>query len=402
MIRISEAEHIILETARSYGETMIDLEQATGCVLAEPVTADRDLPPYDRSTMDGIAISYSEYKNGRRTFSVKGTQAAGEDPIEINTDECVEIMTGAAVPETADTVVRYEDVLMQNNEATINIDTVQQGQSIHPKGKDVQLNQLLIPANTKLTPAHVNTLASVGKTKLSVKKMPSVVVISTGSELVSVEDTPSPFQIRRSNNYAIASILKEYNITADMLHIKDDKRAITEVLSQCLSEYDILILSGGVSMGKYDYLPEALEKLQVGERLHKIKQRPGKPMWFGINPDDKPVFAFPGNPVSAFMCMYRYFVPWLNKSLGLESNRALYAQLNEDYEFKPDLQYFLQVKLNSTKEGILLATPYEGNGSGDFVNLIHTDGFMELPDTQMVFKKGEAYRVWPFKKFYYE
>lgn len=398
MIRVPEAEHIIQSSVRDYGTEMVRLELATGRVLAEEISADRDLPPYNRVTMDGIAICYEAYEQGQRDFPVKGTQAAGAVPVLFEKGDCIEIMTGAALPQTGDTIIRYEDVTVENGVARINTDNVKYGQNIHYAGTDIQKNQLLIPAHTLITPAHINTAASVGKTAMSVKKLPTVAVLSTGEELVSVEDTPSPFEIRRSNNYAIASVLKQYGITARMVHVKDDKNAILEILGKCLHEYDVLILSGGVSMGKYDYLPEALKQLEVHQKLHKVKQRPGKPMWFGETVFNKPVFAFPGNPVSAFMCMYRYFVPWLEGSLGLPLAKPLYALLDEDYEFKPELQYFLQVKLSSSKDGLMLGTPYEGNGSGDFTNLLHTDAFMELPDMQQLFKKGEAYRVWPFKQ----
>lgn len=399
MIRITEAEHIVLNTSKDYGNETVPLEQSTGRVLAEPIEADRDLPPYDRVTMDGIAIQYELYELGKRSYRITGTQAAGAEPIAIDKETCIEIMTGAALPESADTIIRYEDVTIANGEATINTDAVKKGQNIHTRGKDVAAGQLLVPAHTKISPAVINTAASVGKASLLVKKHPKVVVISTGEELVAVDESPSPFEIRRSNNYAIAAVLKQEGITADMLHIKDDKTAITEIVAKCLTDYDVLILSGGVSMGKYDYLPQTLGELSVVKHFHKVKQRPGKPVWFGTNPEHKPVFAFPGNPVSAFMCMHRYFVPWLHKSSGI-SAKPLYAVLDEDYTFKPDLQYFLQVKLSSSKDGYIIATPFEGNGSGDFVNLLHTDAFMELPDTQQDFKKGSVYRVWPFKNIF--
>ena len=215
---------------------------------------------------------------------------------------------------------------------------------------------------------------------------------------MGIEETPAPNEVRRSNVYAIASVLlQEYRLQADLLHVADDKVSIRTALSDCLNKYDTIILSGGVSMGKYDYLPEVWEELQVEKLFHKVSQRPGKTFWFGVDPLQKPVFAFPGNPVSTFMCMYRYFVPWMNKTLQLHAVPA-YAVLNEDYSFKPELQYFLQVKIKSSDNGQLVATPHEGNGSGDFVNLLETDAFMELPAEETNFKKGEVYRIWPFKK----
>ncbi|MCB0696476.1 MAG: molybdopterin molybdotransferase MoeA [Chitinophagaceae bacterium] len=398
MTSVAAAEHIILSEKKDYGTELVGIRQATGRVLAEDIGADRDFPPYDRVTMDGIAILFEAYEKGNRTFRIKGTQQAGDAPIAIESDgECVEIMTGAALPDITDTVIRYEDLEINDGHATIVTDNIRQGKNIHYKGSDKIENQLLVAANCVITPAIINVAASVGKSQLLVKKLPRVGVLSTGNELVPIEQTPSPTEVRRSNTYAIASVLQQYHIQADMLHIPDDEAIILSALSKCLQEYDVLILSGGVSMGKYDYLPEAFAKLDVEKRFHKVRQRPGKPFWFGASPEEKIVFAFPGNPVSTFMCMYRYFVPWLQASLGMEQSKPLYAVLDRDYMFKPELQYFLQVKINSTEDGCLIATPSEGNGSGDFVNLLYTDAFMELPEHKTNFTEGEAYRIWPYK-----
>lgn len=398
MINVTEAEYIIQSAKQDYGTENVHIDHAVGRVLAEDIIADRDLPPYDRVTMDGIAILFETYKKGERTFSIKGTQAAGDVCMEINNEECVEIMTGAALPQTANTIVRYEDITINDNgTATINIDTVTTGQNIHYKGSDKVKNQVLAKAGQIITPAIINTAASVGLSHISAKRLPKTVIISTGEELVDIDKTPSPYQVRRSNSYAIASILRTYNIKADMLHVMDDPTTMKQLLSECLEDFDVLILSGGVSMGKFDYLPQVMEELHVTKLFHKVKQRPGKPFWFGISPDQKVVFAFPGNPVSAFMCMHRYFTPWLQTSLGIDNLPKLYAVLTEDYLFLPDLQYFLQIKITHGEDGRLMATPYEGNGSGDFTNLLYTDAFMELPQEQTNFKKGEAYRIWPYR-----
>lgn len=398
MINVTEAEYIIQSAKQDYGTEYVHIDHAVGRVLAKDIIADRDLPPYDRVTMDGIAILFETYQKGERTFSIKGTQAAGDVCMEINNEECIEIMTGAALPQTANTVVRYEDITINDNgTATINSDTVATGQNIHYKGSDKVKGQALAKAGQIITPAIINTAASVGLSHISAKRLPKTVIISTGEELVDIDKIPSPYQVRRSNSYAIASILRTYNIKADMLHVMDDPTTMKQLLSECLEDFDILILSGGVSMGKFDYLPQVMEELHVTKLFHKVKQRPGKPFWFGISPDQKVVFAFPGNPVSAFMCMHRYFMPWLQTSLGIDNLPKLYAVLTEDYLFLPDLQYFLQIKITHGEDGRLMATPYEGNGSGDFTNLLYTDAFMELPQEQTNFKKGEAYRIWPYR-----
>ncbi len=397
MIPIAEAEHIMTQKIKDYGITTVSIEQAIGHTLAQPLIADRDMPPYDRVTMDGIAIAYNDWANGIKTFNIIGTQAAGQAPIELTEARgCIEIMTGAALPKSCDTIIRYEDLTIENGNATINAGSIKQGQNIHTKGMDKQAGELLAEANQIITPALINIAASVGLVELTIRKQPRIAVLSNGDELVPIDATPSPYEVRRSNSYTIASILQQHQIKPDIIHLPDDDTIILEKLQQCLENYDVLLISGGVSAGKYDYLPNALEQLSVKKLFHKVKQRPGKPFWFGEHEQGTLVFSFPGNPVSTFMCMYRHFIPWLNVCNQI-SNKPIYAVLDSDYTFKPELQYFLQVKINTNNNGQLVATPYEGNGSGDFVNLLYTDAFMELPAERATFNKGETYRIWPYK-----
>lgn len=403
MITVDGAEYIIQKELREFGEEIVPLENATGRVLAEDITADRDIPPYDRVTMDGIAIRYSDFEKGTRKFNIKGIQSAGDKALTIDAPaECVEVMTGAALPIGADTVLRYEDLDIYEGTAAIKSGNAKYGQNIHYMGTDKMKNTLLANAGQVIGSAFINIAATVGKAQLKVKRQPRVCILSSGNELVPVEQIPNEYEVRRSNNYAIASILLQHRIQASMYHIPDDKGMIHTALSKCLKENDVLILTGGVSMGKFDYLPEVFEELEITQLFHKVRQRPGKPFWFGTDVDQKLVFAFPGNPVSAFMCMHRYFVPWLYATLGLKPLQPLYAVLAEDYSFKPGLTYFLQVRLEYLSDGRLLAIPQEGNGSGDFVNLLSADAFMELPEMTTDFKKGEAYRIWPYKTVIHE
>lgn len=398
MIRVEEAEAIIQAQVRDFGTERLPFEQALGRVLARDLCTDRDLPPFNRVAMDGIAISYNTYAGGTRTFQVEGTQAAGETPIEITSAAaCVEIMTGAALPATTDTVIRYEDLELQEGQATIMIDTVQQGQNIHPQGKDRKKGDVVASADQVVTAALVGMAAAVGATELEVKKLPRTVVISTGNELVAVEETPLPYQIRRSNSYMVKAALQKYGLQPDLLHIPDDLDQTKEHLRNCLQAYDVIILSGGISMGKFDYVPQVLEELAVEKLFHKVQQRPGKPFWFGAHPNGVVVFALPGNPASTFMCLHRYFIPWLESSLCIKYGHGLFATLSTDLSFQPALQYFLQVKLDISKNGQLSAIPLQGNGSGDFANLVEADAFLELPSDKSDFKAGEVYKVWPFK-----
>lgn len=397
MISVEEAEKIILEESKNYGTETVSFDNCLGRVLAEDIRADRDFPPFNRVTMDGIAISYKSFEKGNRSFKIKTTQSAGEQPVEINNDEqCIEIMTGAVLPSTTDTVVPYEEIEVDNGIAKINAETLVFNQNIHFEGRDKKQNEILVGANQVITTTVITIAATVGKNNLLVKKLPRIVIVSTGDELIEINETPTPFQIRRSNDYTLQAALRQYALNAELLHLPDNQDVIETALTRCIKDYDVIILTGGVSMGKFDYVPPALEKLQVKKLFHKVQQRPGKPFWFGKHESEKLVFAFPGNPVSTFVCFQRYFLPWLKKCLETKTNDA-YAILNEDFIFKPALQYFLQVKLLINKKGELIATPLEGNGSGDFANLLQTDAFMELPLERNDFKKGEVFRILPFK-----
>jgi molybdopterin molybdotransferase len=398
MILVAEAERIILEQARDYGTEEVSFDDCLGRVLAENIYADRDFPPFDRVTMDGIAIKYESFEKGIRLFQIVSTQSAGEKPFEEHAaDECTEIMTGAALPSTTNTVIPYEDVDMKNGAAIIRSENVLPGQYIHKKGKDKKQHEILAEAGQFISPAFITVAASAGKTTLLVKKLPRVIVISTGDELVGVDTIPTAFQVRRSNDYTLQAVLQQFCLHTEQLHLPDHPDTIYRELHHCLNTYEVMIITGGVSMGKSDHVPAILEKLAVKKLFHKVQQRPGKPFWFGTHAGGALVFAFPGNPVSGFMCLHRYFLPWLKSTLQVRSYPR-FAILNQDFIFRSALQYFLQVKLEFSRQGELLATPVEGHGSGDFINLLLADGFLELPFEKNEFRKGEIYPLWLFKQ----
>ncbi|MBO9617689.1 MAG: molybdopterin molybdotransferase MoeA [Niabella sp.] len=396
MITVTQADEIIQSQTVHYGFEEVGYALALGRVLAENIVADRDLPPFDRATVDGIAIDFSAYNEGLHSFKIKAIQAAGEPPVAVAAkDECIEIMTGAALDNSVNTVIRYEDIEIANGVATIKDIGIKKGQNIHLRGKDKKQGDQIANADRIITPSLLGLLASVGKTKILVKQLPRIIIISTGDEMVTAEETPTPYQLRRSNGIVIKSVLEKYNIKAELLHLNDAAELIKKELTRCLNDYDVLLMSGGVSMGKFDYVPQALDALGVEKLFHKVQQRPGKPFWFGSYKKQKPVFAFPGNPVSVFMCLHRYFIPWLNASLGIPT-LPQYAVLQSDISFTPALQYFVQVQLRSDTDGRLMAKVLETNGSGDFSHLAETDAFMELPLDKNAFKKGGVYRVWRF------
>ncbi len=373
------------------------MEDSLGRILAESVVADRDFPPFHRITMDGIAIRYNDFEQGNRQFPIQGIQAAGDRQKTLEqSNTCLEVMTGAVLPNDADTVIRYEDLQIENGVATVAVDKLKDGQNVHRQGSDRTIGTEIVAINTTIRAAEMAILASVGKTTVQVRSLPNIAIISTGDELVKVEQEPLSHQIRRSNSHMLAAALSERGVPSSLHHLKDNKQEILFALEELIKSQDVLILSGGVSKGKFDYLPEAFESLGVHKVFHKVKQRPGKPFWFGYSSlHSTIVFALPGNPVSTFICAHRYIFPWLNQQLGAKPEMKLSYKLSEDVHFKPDLTYFVPVKLEVVNNAVI-AHPFKGNGSGDFANLVHTDGFVELPKGELVYKKENYYRYFKF------
>lgn len=393
----TQALEIILKTSEDFGTEEVRFLNSKGRVLKEDIVADRDFPPFNRISMDGIAINIEAFNKGQRTFKIEGVQAAGSEQLTMqNTENCIEAMTGAVLPRNTDAVIQYELLNIKNGEATINLEAVKKLQNVHLKGLDRKQGDILIPKNTLISPAEIGVFATVGKTKVKVANQPKVMIISTGNELVGVSETPKNYQIRRSNVFTLVSLLGKLHIKAETSHIADDKNKLLSKINSFLNEFDVLLFSGAVSKGKFDFIPEVLDELGVEKLFHRVKQRPGKPFWFGKKVYDersgsaKTVFAFPGNPVSTFASCLKYFYPWYYKSVGLNFENKNQAILAEDYFFKPDLTYFLQVKITQ-KEGKIYATPITGRGSADLANLVDSDAFLELPDDRSNFTKGEVF-----------
>lgn len=389
MITVEEARKLVFNNVRGFGTEMVNLMDARGRVLQETLTADRDFPPYDRVTMDGIAIRFADFAVGNRKFKIAGVGAAGQPQMNLlDSNTCLEIMTGAILPIGADTIIRYEDVEIENGYASVVVASIRDGQNIHRQGSDRPQGNVLLRPGYQINAAAIGIAATIGKDQLKVSKLPKVMIISTGDELVEINQQPLPHQIRTSNVYQLQAGCQCFGITADHRHLNDNLDEIKEILKVILNEYDAVLLSGGVSKGKFDFLPVAMEQLGVQKLFHKIKQRPGKPFWFGQYSGGATVFAFPGNPVSSFMCAQVYFMPWLEKSLGLPTSEPKYAMLTAPIHFKPDLTYFAQVKIEMRKTGELLATPIEGNGSGDLANLVDANAFLEVPRGSDIFAAG--------------
>jgi len=390
MISVAEALEKIREHRGHYGDESVELMTATGCMLAQDIVADRDFPPFDRVTMDGIAIAGKSFAAGRRVYKIEGVQPAGHPQKTLqDTANCIEVMTGAVLPLGCDTVIPYEDCQIEDHVASIQIDTITAGQNIHPKASDEKAEQLLVKAGTKITPSIIAIAATVGLEKIRIRRLPRMAICSTGDELVAIHTIPQDHQIRRSNSYMLSAALSNANITSTMYHLPDHPEEMKRQLVEMIPDYDVLLFSGAVSKGKFDYLPQVLDDLGMETVFHRVAQKPGKPLLFGKFKSGPVVFGFPGNPVSTLVCFQVFFKAWLYASLQIDPP-ALTARLATDFSFKPALSYHLPVTV-TVENGCLWATPNAGSNSGDMVSLARTTAVITLPPDRQEFKKEEVF-----------
>ena len=396
MTAVAAAEALILERMSRFPARETPLDECAGAVLRETIHAERDQPPFDRVTMDGIAIDHDAWQAGRRRYRVAGTQGAGAPAMSVSSPaECVEIMTGAMLPRGADTIIPVERVALGEGEAVVQASAVvSRRQFIHPQGSDRAAGSRLLSRGQRIGPAEVAILAGAGRTRVRTAEPPRVAVVSTGDELVEAGQPIRPYQIRSSNDRAIeAALVRRFGARVTRASLRDDPAEILESIARLHDRNDVVVLTGGVSMGKYDFVPGVLERLGVELVFHRIEQRPGRPMWFGVSQASRPVFALPGNPVSTLVCLIRYVVPALWKAMGADPETEEWVRLGEEVKFAADLVYFLPVKLRADPGGVLTAEPQPTNTSGDYAALGGTDGFVELPRGSDLYPEGTPARL---------
>lgn len=376
------------------------IESAHGRVARQNLAADRPMPPFDRVTMDGFAVRSADLAaNPQAPLEVIGYQGAGMIAQEIKTPgTAVEVGTGATLPHGADAVVPYEDTDRKDNRMCLIAGaTCEPGQSVHHEGSDFPAGTLLVKSGTMLTGREIAVAATVGASRISVASRPAIAVVATGDELMEVNTAIlAPQQIRKSNDYAIRAALLQSQLASrvERFHLRDNRTEIESSLRQILASFDVTILTGGVSKGKRDHIPEVLAELGATEHLRGIAQRPGKPMWFGTTPRRTPVFALPGNPVSTYTCLHRYVLPALRQMAGATPAAPETVVLGEPFRFPKPLAYMLPVQLSTDAQGNRRAAPAPFNTSGDLGGLLGTDGFVELPANREAFPAGTTVQFW--------
>ena len=377
LISVTQAENIIRQHLTTAAAEIVPLSKAQGRYLREDILADRPLPPFDRVMMDGIAIAHASFASGNARFPITGTQAAGTPALTLeNADSCIEVMTGSVLPHGCDCIIPIEQIDLSDNTASLHSDASPQAkQHIHSAGSDTAAGEILLSSGQVLNAAELAIAASCGAADLKVSALPRILIITTGDELVAPEVTPLPHQIRRSHATALEALITGMKLgKVHNIHIADDPVALKETITEALPAHDILILTGGISRGKYDYVAPVLTELLGSPHFHGIAQRPGKPMAFWKNSNSPLVFAHPGNPVSVMACAARYLIPSLVEILSGRSPTPQQIPATGSFHCPSHFTGLVPCRINNGR--IQLVPP---SNSGNFLALAATDGIAQLP-----------------------
>lgn len=354
MVTVSEAKLLISTNTVPLDQVVIGLEKASGHILAKDIYAKYDIPAFKQSSMDGYAIKFDDHSKG---LALIGEMAAGANAgLKINEGETSRIFTGAPLPEGADTVVMQEKTSVEGGSVSIHDLDLKPGANVRPKGSEIKEGALAMCAGDVLTPAAIGFLAGIGTKTVEVYPMPSVSIIVTGKELQQ-PGLPLGFgQVYESNSYSLCAALKNEGI--DQIRVfqaDDDLEILVDILTSALAAADVVLLTGGVSVGDYDFVVEASAQCGIQQIFHKVKQKPGKPLYFGKK-DRKMVFGLPGNPSSVLSCYYNYVLPCL-KQLSNKDNSVIevMAELTHSYKKAPGLTHFLKGFYESGKARLLSA-----------------------------------------------
>ena len=380
MVTIEEAHKIIKDQQVKLNKETRKLSECLGFSIAEDIKAPFDMPSFDNSAMDGYALSgiFQEY-------IIIGEVAAGDKKdFKLKSGEAVRIFTGAKVPDNTSAVMMQEKTSVNGNKLTLQ-QMPKEGQSIRRKGEELTQGQVVFEKGFTITPAGIGLIGSLGVEKVEVYKKPIINLITTGNELIEPGKPRAEGQIYESNSYALASACEQFGFKCgNKKQIQDDFEAIKSGIKESLETTDVLILSGGISVGDYDYVKQALEENGVIEEFYKVFQKPGKPLYFGRK-DDNFVFALPGNPASSLTCFYVYVLPFLYQLSGSKKSglQRFSIPISHDFENKGDRPSFLKAKISNNEVEIL-----DGQGSSMILSMAHGNALAFI-NAETSYKKGE-------------
>jgi molybdopterin molybdotransferase len=386
MISVEEATRLIKENIHLLQPVSLPVSSAGRHVLAEDVYARVSIPNFNQSAMDGYALKHDDYLKAKE-FKIVGEIAAGDNKtVLLNTGEAIRIFTGAAVPASADSVVMQEKTEVNGNRLLVNDPDLKEGSNVRTTGTEIKEGELGLKKGTFLYPAAIGFLASIGVTDLLVYPKPKIQIIVTGNELKQPGVLLEYGQLYESNSITLESALRQVGITEiNIHHVKDDLNEITSMITKALDQSDLVLISGGVSVGNYDFVVKAAENAGVRKLFHKVKQKPGKPLYAGVK-GKKVLFGLPGNPASVLSCFYNYVIPAIQQLTGIKKiveRRSL--SLKVPYTKKAGLCYFLKGSFDS--EGVTLLEAQESFRLSSFAI---ANCLVKLPEEQTEFRRGQV------------
>lgn len=393
MISVSEALASVLDSVEPLAAERVGLFEAVGRTLAEDVVSSRDVQGYANSAMDGYAVRHADVAACPARLRVVGTIAAGVAALPpVGAGEAVKITTGGALPPGADTVIRVEDTDAGSDEVEIRA-SGPPGNNVRQPGEDIRVGETVLVRGSRLNPAAIGVAASVGRTLLLVTRRPRVAIVSTGNELVEADGTVAPGQVVNSNAYVLAAAVAEAGGIAVPLPIAGDTPGAIRAAFVEAARADVILSTGGVSVGEFDYVKAVMDELGVERRFWRVAQKPGKPLTFGLL-GGRPYFGLPGNPVSALVCFLVYARPALLRMAGGSSVHlpTTTARMAHDLKKADGLVEFVRCRLE-LRDGVRTATSTGTQSSAVLTSMSRADGLIVGPAHEHALLAGQTVRV---------
>jgi molybdopterin molybdotransferase len=384
MISVAEAVQIIRQQTAALGTERIDLPSALGRVLAQEIVADSDLPPFDRAQMDGYAVRAADTLNAPARLRIVGESAAGKGwHNRLDEGEAVRIMTGAPVPEGADSVQQVELTHELKDGTVVELlASVETGRSIVKRGAEIKAGEVVLKPGVSINAPMMAVLAAFGYAQVEVARKPRVAVLATGSELVAISEQPGQDQIRDSNNYSIAAYAELAGAAVERFPLtRDETSLLTRQIKEAGDNFDVVVTSGGVSMGVYDVTKNALQELNAEIFFERVALRPGKPIVFARLPNGTLMFGLPGNPVSVSVTFNLFTRTALLAMQGANEPSLKHETvvLARAVKGTMDRESYLPAQLTTNDDGELIAFPLKWGGSSDFVSFALTTALVIIP-----------------------